>query len=219
MRIAKPGFVLGSAAALALAAGWASFSAPLALAQPGAVQAPVKVAIANPRHIIAEMAEFKAFNFQMQDEEKKFAATQNDKVKEINDLKTRRDALLPEHPQWAELNAQYAAKNAEYRVWLETQKVLNESEQKAKMTALFKKVETAVAEIAKEEAIDLVIADNRDPLPADLDELDLRTLRGLILQRDVIYASDRIDITEKVVTRLDAKFRAIAPPAPVVPGK
>lgn len=218
MRTATSRLVLASAA-LALAGGWASFAAPLAVAQAAAAQAPVKVAIASPLHIFAEMAEFKAFNIQMQDDEKKFLATRDDKVKEINVLKSRRDALLPEHPQWAELNAQLAAETAKYKVWLETQKVLNESAQKAKMAALFKKVENAVAEIAKEEGIDLVIADNRDPLPDNLDELDIRTVRGLILQRDVLYASSRIDITEKVVTRLDAKFRAIAPAAPAPPGK
>jgi Skp family chaperone for outer membrane proteins len=216
MHIPKSRLFLVSVAALALA-GWVACSAPRALAQPGTVQAPVKVAIANTKHIIGEMAEFKAFNIQMQDEEGKFKAAQEYKVKEINDLKSRRDSLLPEHPQWADLNAQSDAKTAEYRVWVETQKVLNESAQKTKMIALFKKVETAVAEIAKEEGIDLVMADNRDPLPADLDEMDIRTVRGMILQRDVLYATDRIDITEKVVTRLDAKFRAIAPVAPAAP--
>ena len=210
MRSVKSRFVLASAATLALAAGWSSFTAPTALAQPTAAQAPAKIAIANPAHIFAELAETKSLQIQMQDEQKKFTTAQEEKMKAINDMKTRRDALLPDHPQWAELNSQLAALTAEYRVWVETQKVIAESTQKSKMTALFKKIEQGVAEIAKEDGIDLVIADNRDPLPPNLDEIDVRTLRGLLLQRDVIYASDKLDMTEKVVTRLDSKYRGIA---------
>jgi outer membrane protein len=210
MRRVKSRFVLVSATALALAAGWSSSTAPTALAQPAAAQAPLKIAIANPGHIFSELAEFKAVLIQMQDQQKKLAAEQGDKMKAINDLKTRRDALLPEHPQWSELNSQLAALTADYRVWVETQKVNAESTEKFKMAALFKKIEQAVAEIAKRDGIDLVIADNRDPLPANLDEVDVRTLRGVLLSRDVIYATDRIDITQAVVTLLDAKYRGIA---------
>ncbi len=214
MRSVKPRFVLVSTAALALAAGWSSFTAPMTLAQPAAAAVPIKIAIANPAHIFAELAETKALQIQMQDEQKKFTTTQQDKMAEINDLKSKRDALLPEHPQWSELNSQLAAKTAEYRVWLETQKVVAESTQKTKMSALFKKIEQGVAEIAKRDGIDLVIADNRDPLPPNLDEIDVRTLRGLLLQRDVIYSSDRIDMTEAVVTLLDAKYRGVAAAGP-----
>lgn len=219
MRSVKSRSVLVSAAALALAAGWSSFSAPTTVAQPAAAQASVKIAIANPAHIFAELAETKSLQFQMQDEQKKFMATQDEKMKAITDMKTRRDALLPDHPQWAELNSQLAALTAETRVWVETQKVIAESTQKSKMAALFKKIEQGVAEIAKEDGIDLVIADNRDPLPPSLDEIDVRTLRGLLLQRDVIYAADKIDISEKVVTRLDAKYRGIAAAPAGLPGK
>lgn len=217
MRIAVLHLVLASMV-LAPAAGTMSFGAPPAPAQPVAAQAAIRVAIASPLHIFNEMAETKAFNIQLKDDEKNFTATQQDKLKEISDLKTRRDALRPEHPQWAELNAQLAGKTAEYRVWLETQKVLNESKQKTKMAAMFTKIESAVAEIAKEENLDLVIADNRDPLPDDLDAIDARTLRGMLLQRDIIFAATRIDITEKVVTRLDAKFHSATAP-PGAPGK
>ncbi len=77
------------------------------------------------------------------------------------------------------------------------------------MLALFKKIEQGVAEIAKQEQIDLVIADNRDPLP-NPDEVELAQLRAGILSRDVLFSADRLDITEKVVTLLDAKFRGIA---------
>jgi len=219
MRSVKPRFVLVSAATLALAAGWSSFTAPAALAQPAAAQAAIKIAIANPAHIFAELAETKALQIQMQDEQKKFQTAQQEKVAAITDLKNKRDNLNPAHPQWAELNSQLAALTAEYKVWMETQKVIAESTQKIKMTALFKKIEEGVADIAKRDGIDLVIADNRDPLPPNLDEIDVRTLRGLLLQRDVIYSNDRIDMTEAVVTLLDAKYHGVAAAPAGLPGK
>ncbi len=108
MRIVTSRSVLVSATVLALASGWLS-SAPTSLAQPSAAQTQIKVAIANPSHIFSELAEFKVLQTQMQDEQKKFVATQDEKVKAITDMKNRRNALLPAHPQWAELNSQLAA--------------------------------------------------------------------------------------------------------------
>ena len=94
----------------------------------------------------------------------------------INDMKNKRDALNPDHPQWAELNSQLATLTAEYKVWVETQKAIAESTQKHKMKRCSRRSRKRVAEVAKRDGIDLVIADNRDPLPPNLDEIDVRTV-------------------------------------------
>lgn len=236
MRKATSRPVLLSAAALALSAGFSVWCGPRAGAAPGvpaaapaapaipaaavSTDAPVRVAIANPAHIFNDMAETKALQAEMQEEQKKFAAAQHEKVAAIEDLKGKRDQLNPEHPQWAELNTQLATLTAEYKVWVEVQRAKAESTQKQKMKALFQKIEDAVGEVAKRDRIDLVIADNRDPLPTNLEDIDVRAFRSLILQRDVLYAGSRTDISQAVVTLLDARYRAAAavPASGVIPG-
>ena len=206
MRLQKSRFVT-MAAALTLSAGLGLFVLP-ASAQPTAgAAASVRIAIANPAHIFADMAETKALQAEMAEQQKQFQIAQKSKTDEITDMKNKRDALNPEHPQWAQLNADLAKMTAEYRVWIETEKAKAESMQKVKMKKLFHEIEEAVGQIAKQDGYDLVLADTRDPLPSSLDEIDVRTLRGMLLSRDVIYATDRIDISQAVVTLLDAKYR------------
>ena len=73
------------------------------------------------------------------------------------------------------------------------------------MKALFEKIEQATREVAEAAKIDLVIVEQRVDLPADLDQINVDQLRGLINQRTVLFNNGRLDITNDVLARVDAK--------------
>ena len=64
-------------------------------------------------------------------------------------------------------------------MWLESSRLIAEQTQKRQMKMLFQKIQDAIAEVAKERQIDVVIADNKDPLPSDatLEQMDVRRFR------------------------------------------
>lgn len=197
----------GGVALLAAALAVAPFNAAPARAQ--AAQAkPVRIAVANPARIFNEMQETRSLQARMAEEQKKFVATEREKRAQIEQIKQARDAMKPDHPQYDELNNQLLNASVEYKVWGEAEKARAEGRQKRQMRSLFDKVQAAIAEVAKEEGIDLVIADQRDPLPEDIDQININQLKASILSKDVLYASKESDVSDKVLARLDARFKA-----------
>jgi hypothetical protein len=101
-------------------------------------------------------------------------------------------------------------------VWVKTQAVMNQQRYKRETKLLFEKVQAAVAEVARQQNIDLVIADNNKGLPEgeDFEKADLRALQAAVYQKDVLYANGRLDISSAVLNHLDTKFlQAGAAPA------
>jgi Skp family chaperone for outer membrane proteins len=199
--------------------------AAVVLAAPAPQGAPgqglaARIAVVNPSRIFNEMKETKALNEKMNGEMAKFEATRRQKVEQIEQLKKSRNDMRPDHPQYEELNNQLLAASADAEVWIKTQAILNDQRQKRQTKIIFEKVQAAVAEVAKQQRIDLVISDTKDVLPdgPELEKADIRAVKAAIYQKDVLYASDRLDISSDVLANLDAKFQAGAGPAPAAVG-
>lgn len=211
------GVLLGAGLAGAQPAAAAAAAAP-------APSGPIRIAVASPSHIFNEMMETKSLQAKMQDDQKKFAATQREKAAAIDQLKAQRDALKPGEAQFEELNNKLIDASLEAKVWMEAERAKAEHQQKRQMKQIFEKIQTAIADVAKQDGYDLVLADNKDPLPsdADLEQVDIRALRGAILQKSVLFSTDRIDISQKVLALLDTRYKAAGGaailPAPSTPG-
>ncbi len=178
-----------------------------------------RIAVVNPSRIFNEMKETKALNEKMNGEMMKFEQTRRQKVEAIEQLKKSRNDMRPDHPQYEELNNQLLAASADAEVWIKTQAILNDQRQKRQTKIIFEKVQAAVADVAKQQNIDLVIADTKDVLPdgPELEKADIRAVKAAIYQKDVLFASDRLDISSAVLANLDAKFQAAGAPAAAGP--
>jgi Skp family chaperone for outer membrane proteins len=167
-----------------------------------------------------EMKETKALTAKLGEEMAKFDAMRNQKKAEIEQTLSARDQMKPDHPQYEELNNRFIALQAEAEAWMKTQAMLAEQRQKRQTKMLFEKVLSAVAEVARQQNIDLVIADTKQVLPEgpELDKADIRALRAAINQKDVLFASERLDISNAVLAHLDARFQASGAPAAAAPG-
>ena len=92
---------------------------------------------------------------------------------------------------------------ADFESWGKVVRLEADREQKQQMLYLFDKIQAAVAQIAKNEGIDLVLADQGSQL-TNIEGLTFDQLRSLFNQRDVLFASKKADISDEVVTLLDA---------------
>jgi Skp family chaperone for outer membrane proteins len=72
---------------------------------------------------------------------------------------------------------------------------------------LYDKIEAAVADVAQANGIDMVIADGRQDI-VNVDQVPAEELRRLLNSRNLLFSSKGVDITDKVITLLDAKFAA-----------
>ena len=189
-------------------------------AAPGLEARAPRIAVVNPSRIFNEMKETKSLNDKMNGEMAKFEATRRQKVEAIDQLKKSRNDMRPDHPQYEELNNQLVAASADAEVWMKTQAIVNDQRQKRQTKIIFEKVQAAVGEVARQRGIDLVIADTKDVLPdgPELEKADIRAVKAAIYQKDVLFASDRLDISSDVLANLDAKFQAGAGAAPAAAG-
>lgn len=215
LMLLAPLLVAGVAAAV-FAAGGAQPAAPAPAPPLGAVP---KVAVVNPSRIFMDMKETKALNAKLDEEKAKFLETRNKKKALIEQTLKSRNDMRPDHPQYEDLNNQLLNLQTEAEVWVKTQAAMNEQRYKRQTKMLFEKVQAAVADVARQQQIDLVIADNDRPLPEgeELEKADIRALQAAIYQKDVLYASGRLDISQAVLNHLDAKFQGGPAPAAAAP--
>jgi Skp family chaperone for outer membrane proteins len=180
-----------------------------ALAMPvAAQQAPTKVAVANTARILNDLQQTKDLNQKIQNDLKALEAERAGREQKVKDLQAARDMVKPDAPQYQEANKQWLQARMEYEIWIQLQRANLEREQKMQMSALFRKIEQTVAEVATQKGIDIVIAEQRTEVPDNLDAINVDQLRAVIGQRNVLFHAPQTDITNDIITSMDAKYKA-----------
>ena len=184
--------------------------------RPAAAQtpAPTRIAVVNPAKVFNDMAETKALQSRMGEDQKRFEADSKARATKLEEMKRGLGDLKPDSPQAAAANEALMAETVNYKVWGETERAKAEFKQKRQMKTLFDKIQVAIATVAKRDGIDLVIADSSERLPDDIGQMDMRALRAMILQKNVLFVNPNkqgLDITAAVQLQLDAEFKAAGP--------
>lgn len=202
-------FFAGRTLALTLvaAAGTVALAPRPAVAQ---AAAPTRIAVVNTQRVFNEMQEFKAVNAKMVEDGKKLNALGTEKSAALQKMKVDRDnSFKPGTPQHEDATKALSKAVAEFRVWQETEKANTEFNYKKQAKQMFDKIQAAVAEVAKKEGYDMVIADTGgDKVIEDLDQVSLQGLKAALLQKTVLFASEKNDLTSMVILTLDAKFKS-----------
>jgi Skp family chaperone for outer membrane proteins len=191
-------------AALALAGGML-LNTPAARAD-GALDLPVKIAIADPGKIFQNIAETKDILAKIEADGKQLASVNKDKQDKINAMKQALTILDPKSPQYADQNEQLLKASIEYEVWARQTDAELQRKRKVQIKGLFDEITEAIAKVAKDKNINLVITDQRPEIPDDLNTIDLKTLQALISQRTVLYSDQSRDISSDVITLLDKQW-------------
>ncbi|CAA9402666.1 MAG: hypothetical protein AVDCRST_MAG64-1793 [uncultured Phycisphaerae bacterium] len=189
-----------------------------AAARPAAAQAPTqtRIAVVNPAKVFNDMAETKALQVRMAEDQKRFESDSKARATKLEEMKRGLGDLKPDSPQANAANEALMTESVNYKVWGETERAKAEFKQKRQMKALFDKIQVAIATVAKRDGIDLVIADSSERLPDDIGQMDMRALRAMILQKNVLFVNPNkqgLDITAAVQLQLDAEFKAAGPAA------
>lgn len=185
---------------LACAAGAQTAPQPAAAPVP-----PARIGVVNPSRVFQDMKETKDLRAKLESRRQELQATEAEKRKTIDDLKRARANLKPDSPQYNDISRQFEQASAEFQTWGQVTRMDAEREQKQMMKTLFDKIQTAVGQIAQDQGIDLVLADQGQDVPP-VEDLNFDQLRLLLNQRNVLYASKKVDISERVLTVLDAQY-------------
>ena len=171
--------------------------------------ADVKIAVANAGKIFSDIKEKKDWEQKMLQDQKTLQDTAFQKQQKVKSLQEQRDNLRTDSPQYADKDKELQSAEIDLKVWAEIQQAESQRTNKMQTKALFDKIVNAVAAVATAKGIDLVIADQHPEVPDNfMEQATLEQVRALLGQRNVLYSSPQVDITQDVITPMDADYAA-----------
>jgi Skp family chaperone for outer membrane proteins len=166
---------------------------------------PPRVAIANTAHVFSDMQETKDLKAKLEAKRQEITTEEQDKRAKITAMEAGLKEIAPDNPQFKTSRDALDKAVMEFQVWGKLMQLQAERDQKEMMIMLFNKIQAAVGQVAKQDHIDIVIADQGPDL-SNTDSLTFDQLRSIINQKDVLYTSKNADISDEVLTLLDAQY-------------
>jgi Skp family chaperone for outer membrane proteins len=171
-----------------------------------AQDAPVRVGVCNPAKVFQALDERKAIEDRMTEERNKVKSDATKRKLEVDDLKTARDQLKPESPAYQEKTNQMMEKAIQFEVWARVKEAEMGRAEKEQIRGLYEKIRDACREIAAEQKLDLVLAERKPEIPANMEQLNPKQLGDLLMANDVLYMNEKADVTQEVILRLNKKY-------------
>jgi Skp family chaperone for outer membrane proteins len=169
---------------------------------------PLKIAMANPFQIYTAIKETKDYTERLRAEGQRLQNEGNQRAEAINKKVQERDSMYkPDHPLYAAKTAEIDQMSVDASVWQEVTKRKQARDQKMHFIASYKKIEDAVAKVAEQEKVDLVLSTGPRELPVNVEQMTLQELDTVVGSRKIMFANKNIaDLTEKVIAQLDADY-------------
>jgi Skp family chaperone for outer membrane proteins len=180
----------------------------LAFASTASAQDATRVAVSNPARVFGEMQETKDLKQKLESDRVALEADVRNRQQKVKDLQSARDLLKPDSPQYAQADQSFMTAAIEFDTWSKITQAQLQGQQKTQMKTLFDKIVAATGEVAQQKGFDLVLADQRPDLPENLAAINVEQLRAILNTRNVLFAGQKVDITNDVIASLDAKYRA-----------
>lgn len=129
--------------------------------------------------------------------------TQRKKIERLQ--QSLREELKPGTDAFMQRQKELAMAEAELQWFVDSESVKVERGLADALRGIYKDIQVAVSDVAEDMGIDVVISS--DNLPDSIPESAAQMRQQIILQK-VVYFNPRLDITNEVITRLNAKYGA-----------
>jgi Skp family chaperone for outer membrane proteins len=185
-------------------------AAPTAHAQPAAAgPQPTKLGVVNMQKVFEQLQEAKDLRATLEAKKQEFNSLGQARQSELNSLKQQlANGPKPDSQQYDDLAQQIEQKAVTYDNELKLKQLTMTRDLGHQLKALFDKIEVSVGDVAKQKGLDLVLTEIRPEFPSNMREMTPEQIQNLIGSRNILYKSDKIDITSEVVTALDAKYKS-----------
>jgi Skp family chaperone for outer membrane proteins len=145
----------------------------------------------------------------LQVEQANLKAETEPKVKEIEELRLKRDGFNRGTEEWEQINDQIIRKQLELRNWVAMQRFRIERRHRDVLLDMYRKIADVVSRVAKEKGLDLVFTQAfLEPPQIDVEEsTGLEDLKKRIIGQRVLYPTDATDLTQEVLKILNAEYK------------
>ena len=192
---------IGLCVALVTAAAW--------LVPAGALGA-LKVGVVDLVKVTNSYERTKDASADLQVEQANLKAETEPKVREIENLRLKRDGFNRGTEEWEKLNDQIIQKQLELRNWVALQRFRIERRHRDVLLDMYHSITSVVSRVAKEKGLDMVFTQAfLEPPQIDVEEsVGLEDLKKRIIGQRVLYPTDAADLTADVLKILNGEYKA-----------
>lgn len=189
--------------AVCSAAVLAALVLPHALAQPGAMASPTRVAVCDVVSIFRDYD--KARNIISDLEAKRDSIMQEDQQRQqqMENLRMELESYRPGSQQFIETRNEMERLAVDRKAYLEYQQAVTLREHHERTREIYDEIIRKVRQVAEQSGYDLVLFRSQNVMPPTQ---STGQLLEEIERRQVLYSSDRVDITQVVLDALNAEY-------------
>lgn len=191
------------------ARGWAApgngSGAGATSAAPNAVP---KIAVADRFYIFNKMHETAVLEDQYRTKQSQLLQQEAQKRDAITSLRASLKNMNPENQQYRDVTEQIENATAQLQASATVTHLALDRERKLMLKKLYEKIDAAIAKVAEQENIDLVLGDGAPNHVENIEELTFQEMIRMLNGRNVLYSKKQFNISEKVLTLLDAQYAA-----------
>jgi Skp family chaperone for outer membrane proteins len=179
------------------------YAAAMTMSAAGQQGATPRVAVVNLARVFDKLAMVRDLEQMFEDQRQQIST---EAKKKGDALKTQEAALAqfkPGSADFIEREERLSQDRLQFQWWLDRQERNLKQEHKSWLISIYRQVEDSVAELAQSRAIDLVLTYT----DLDTEAPDSMAFRQQILLRPVIFANNRVDLTNDVVETLETEYR------------
>ncbi len=173
------------------------------------------IGVVNLREVYTQMEETKDTQTRLQGMQGELQTTQQAHQARLKDMQEKIGQYKPNTPQHEEAMNDFDEKSLEFAGDEKHKQVKMVREQNRQLKSAFDEIKAAVKDIATKKGLDIVLVNSGTDLPEGTGDIaNTETEANLIFNRSVMYASDKADITQDVITALNAAYKAHGSGAP-----
>ena len=166
----------------------------------------LRIGVVHITRILQQMQERKKIEEDFRSRQLQLRQEQQRRQEELAKLVEARKNYKPLSGQWQDATKVIDQKQGELEAWARVSALQLDRERKVQMKALYDHIAGATATIAGQQNLDLVLANNEPEIGPDMDQVTFERLQAALESRNVLFAGKKADVTEEVLTLVEANF-------------
>jgi Skp family chaperone for outer membrane proteins len=162
-----------------------------------------KVAVVDLVRVFNEFEQTEVLNQKMTEYRGQLSERVEGRMEKIEQQKKLLDAYTADTPEWYEQWKKYRKAMFDYRVWEMTEQDLITDSHRRWIKRTYQTVTDEIAKVARQRGYELVVTQEE----INLDVRETKTLLQQLVNRKVVFADPKVDLTEEVLRNLNADFK------------
>ncbi len=161
-----------------------------------------QIAVCNLTHVFDNYRMTRDLEQVFESRNKEFQTLAEEKRKELESRGKQLAQFKPGSDDYIQREEEFAIEQYKFKGWLDIWEQRLKQEHKNWLRKVYQSVQDAIAEVAKERGLALVLTYS----DIDEDAPDSTAMKQQILLRTVLYADNRIDLTQPILARLEERY-------------